>query len=129
MNQNPSIDNSTFFSTGSDAIARRAYDLWENEGRPEGCNLRHWLQAESELGTRRPGNDDRSNLVDTPRFNEAGGSSTSTPESRLVAGTRNSRPRASGKSASVSPFGRERNGTSNAGQGSVKRKSGSAPML
>lgn len=32
-----------------DAIARRAYDIWNQEGRPDGCDLRHWLQAEQEL--------------------------------------------------------------------------------
>jgi hypothetical protein len=31
------------------AIARRAYCLWEKEGRPENSALRHWLQAESEI--------------------------------------------------------------------------------
>jgi Protein of unknown function (DUF2934) len=28
-------------------IARRAYDLWEDEGRPEGKALDHWLRAEA----------------------------------------------------------------------------------
>jgi hypothetical protein len=30
-------------------IRRRAYQLWEEEGRPEGAELRHWLQACDEL--------------------------------------------------------------------------------
>lgn len=30
-------------------IRRRAYELWEEEGRPEGAALRHWLQAVDEL--------------------------------------------------------------------------------
>ena len=30
-------------------IACRAHDLWENEGRPEGRELEHWLQAESQI--------------------------------------------------------------------------------
>lgn len=34
-----------------DAIARRAFELWEREGCPDGCDLRHWLQAEKELET------------------------------------------------------------------------------
>ena len=27
-------------------IQRRAHELWEREGRPEGVALRHWLDAE-----------------------------------------------------------------------------------
>jgi hypothetical protein len=30
-------------------IAPRAYKLWCAAGRPEGCDLEFWLQAESEL--------------------------------------------------------------------------------
>lgn len=32
-------------------VAERAYELWEECGRPEGCDLQHWLQAETELKT------------------------------------------------------------------------------
>jgi hypothetical protein len=31
-------------------IGRRAYQLWEAEGRPEGGDLRHWLRASEEVG-------------------------------------------------------------------------------
>lgn len=30
-------------------IRRRAYELWEKEGRPEGRELAHWVQAEQEI--------------------------------------------------------------------------------
>ena len=30
-------------------IAKRAYALWEVEGRPRGRDLDHWLRAEAEL--------------------------------------------------------------------------------
>jgi len=30
----------------NEEIARRAYQRWEQEGRPEGCAERHWLEAE-----------------------------------------------------------------------------------
>jgi hypothetical protein len=30
-------------------IARRAYAIWEREGRPNGGELDHWLRAEAEL--------------------------------------------------------------------------------
>lgn len=32
-----------------DAIARRAFEIWHNAGRPEGRDLEHWVQAEREL--------------------------------------------------------------------------------
>ncbi len=35
--------------TNYDKIARRAYELWENEGRPQGKDTAHWLQAEAEI--------------------------------------------------------------------------------
>ena len=30
-------------------IQRRAYEIWEQEGRPEGRALDHWTQAEQEI--------------------------------------------------------------------------------
>lgn len=33
-----------------DAVARRAFEIWERSGRPTGRDLENWLQAESELG-------------------------------------------------------------------------------
>ena len=46
----------------STEIAKRAYTLWELEGRPTGKDLEHWLRAEAEFaatlpvqtGTKRP---------------------------------------------------------------------------
>jgi HSP20 family protein len=32
-----------------EAIARRAYELFESEGRPQGRDQEHWLKAEAEL--------------------------------------------------------------------------------
>lgn len=31
------------------AIRERAYAIWEQEGRPQGRDLDHWLQAETEI--------------------------------------------------------------------------------
>ena len=36
-----------------DRIQRRAYELWESEGRPEGREHTHWLQAEREIASTR----------------------------------------------------------------------------
>lgn len=30
-------------------IARRAYEIWESEGRPEGRDVEHWVTAERQL--------------------------------------------------------------------------------
>lgn len=30
-------------------IRRRAYEIWEAQGRPEGCAVEHWLQAQAEV--------------------------------------------------------------------------------
>lgn len=51
MNDHPSSTHSLSGGTRvpADAVSRRAYELWEQEGRPEGSDLRHWLQAEQEL--------------------------------------------------------------------------------
>lgn len=31
------------------AIEERAYQIWEEEGRPEGCSVEHWTRAEMEM--------------------------------------------------------------------------------
>jgi hypothetical protein len=33
-------------------IAKRAYAIWESEGRLNGRDLEHWLRAESEVGSK-----------------------------------------------------------------------------
>ncbi len=30
-------------------IAQRAYEIWENQGRPQDCDLIHWREAEQEI--------------------------------------------------------------------------------
>jgi hypothetical protein len=37
-----------------EAIARRAYELWEAEGRPHGRDRDHWEAAAQELGSAAP---------------------------------------------------------------------------
>lgn len=32
-----------------DRIRQRAFEIWEREGRPEGLQKQHWLQAEREI--------------------------------------------------------------------------------
>ncbi len=33
------------------AIRERAYAIWEEEGRPDGKDLEHWLRAEAEINS------------------------------------------------------------------------------
>jgi Protein of unknown function (DUF2934) len=35
------------------AIRGRAYAMWEEEGRPEGRHLDHWVRAKAEIGPER----------------------------------------------------------------------------
>jgi len=52
MNENSSSNSSTSVShhgLTAEAISRRAYELWEQEGRPESRDLHHWLRAEQQL--------------------------------------------------------------------------------
>ena len=52
MNENSPSNTSTsapHHGLSAEAISRRAYELWEQEGRPENRDLHHWLRAEQEL--------------------------------------------------------------------------------
>jgi hypothetical protein len=40
-----------FHETIIAAIRKRAYEIWENEGRPDGHSVDHWLQAEMEINS------------------------------------------------------------------------------
>lgn len=41
--------DSTLQAESQTKIAQRAYEIWEQEGRPDGRDLEHWLRAESVL--------------------------------------------------------------------------------
>lgn len=52
----------------SHKIARRAYEIWESKGQPEGHDLDYWLEAENQIKSeqgagdkigRRPGSDNQ----------------------------------------------------------------------
>jgi len=51
-------------------IAKRAYEIWERDGYPEGRALDHWLRAEAELS------------VDPPLENALQGKTTQKPKSQ-----------------------------------------------
>jgi hypothetical protein len=39
----------TTMTDREDRIRQRAYEIWEQEGRPQGEDMRHWLQAFQEI--------------------------------------------------------------------------------
>jgi len=43
------IDKQQFRETLSSAVSARAYEIYESEGRPDGNDVAHWIQAESEI--------------------------------------------------------------------------------
>lgn len=135
MNQQSSTDLSVSSNVSPDTISRRAYELWEAEGRPEGCDLRHWLQAEQELS----GRDVKNNLSgNTAQVPAPSGNSDVTPlqGTRAAAAVTASASRESGsrenggakRGASPAMSAQDRNGNSSA-QNATKRKPATAPAL
>jgi hypothetical protein len=126
MNSNPSTSQSlsTSHEASAELISRRAYEIWEQEGRPEGRDLQHWLQAEQELSAKSNGSTQSASLQpngknEAARFDEVGtGKLTDTrpPQtSRVAASTSAKKPSptttrgASPATASgISPAGRAR---------------------
>jgi hypothetical protein len=110
MNPNPTTASSaTSSSPSADAISRRAYELWEQDGRPDGADLRHWLQAEKELGGAEQSNG-QSNGQASRATRSTQNSATPNTDTRPLQGTRGSAPttrdsKRSGPPTSPSPFG------------------------
>lgn len=129
MNQR-STDSSISSSNAvsADAISRRAYEIWEREGRPEGCDLRHWLAAEQELGASRS---DHGNASESASRAESSASRNSSADTRPLQGTRGAPPVSRDqKRPAAAPVTSEKNGTASAGgQNAAKRKPAAAPVL
>ncbi|WP_414659934.1 DUF2934 domain-containing protein [Horticoccus sp. 23ND18S-11] len=47
-----SLTSTVSTDLNADEVARRAYEIWQSEGCPDGCDQRHWLEAEQELTAR-----------------------------------------------------------------------------
>jgi|SRR5687768_14064917 len=129
MNQDPST-SSISSRVSADAVSRRAYELWEQEGRPEGCDLRHWLQAEQEC--RGAGSSEDASREGGINI-EATSADTSGPGSdiRPLQGTRAAAAaNREAKRQTNSPFQGERNPVGNGQTSSPgKRRSTSTPAL
>lgn len=96
-------ENSTYPGSGSsaEAISRRAYQLWEQEGRPEGNDLHHWLRAERELNS-------VPTASESPARHEAGERLREMPDTRPLQPPRSdTAPSRNGRRASKSPFAGE----------------------
>ena len=124
MNHHSSTESSVSTPVSSEAISRRAYELLENEGRPEGSDLRHWLQAEQELTSARSISGAESDTV---------GAQSSSPSAnsdvRPLQGTRAAAAAGrDNKRGSTPPFERNSSGSSNPSS-AARRKPTSAPVL
>jgi hypothetical protein len=113
MNSTSSTETST--PSSPDPISRRAYELWEQEGRPEGSDLRHWLQAEKELGGGNTAPAEAKRYTDQPQVRQA---SDSRPLQGQAARPPGSTPR-EGKRSSQSPFPAEKSSGNGNGSGGV----------
>jgi hypothetical protein len=126
MNQ-PSFTDSSISpspSTSAEDISRRAYEIWEREGRPEGCDLRHWLQAEQEVSRPASNGGGSTGSMDAPRYDETGAPrpSAERPPQGARAGSAAARE---GKRAAPGLSG-ERPAAVGSGHSTGKRKSPSA---
>ena len=119
MNHHVSSDSSGSTRTNANEVSRRAYELWEKEGRPEGCDLRHWLQAEQELNATSPDNGIRP---------EATAPQT---DIRPLQGTRaGAAANRDSRRGSNAPFTGEKTAVGNGNsQSAARRKPASAPAL
>jgi hypothetical protein len=121
MNQQASSNS----ITSADSISRRAYELWENEGRPEGNDLRHWLQAERELAGS-SGFSSASPMTDTSRGTDSSAPRNTGTDTRPLQGTRAAgAANRENRRNTNTPFN-EKNGTV---QGAGRRKPTNAPVL
>jgi hypothetical protein len=129
MNQNLSTDTSTSSAQGvsAEAISRRAYEIWEREGRPEGADLRHWLQAEQELGVHRSDSDARKQSSGAARTESSAPRSTTPAADTRSLQQPGARPSGSTpKRSSTPPFGEK---TPSSNQNAAKRKPSNAPVM
>jgi hypothetical protein len=64
----PEPGNGSFASPfSSDEVAQRAYQIFEREGRMDGRDMEHWLQAERELRSERERTGSSPNAQNAPR--------------------------------------------------------------
>lgn len=127
MNEYSSTDSPISPPVSSEAISRRAYELWEREGRPDNCDLRHWLQAEAELGIgRSDGPDNGVRSQSTASFPTQTGSDVRPLEGTRAAAAANR----DNKRGSKNPFPNEKSASGNVTPPTpVRRKPSNGPVM
>lgn len=91
----------------AEAISRRAYELWEQEGRPESRDLHHWLRAEKELLAEQQGKSTSPGASASAPAKAAKPNTDTEPLQGTRAAAAASRPP---KRSSASPFSSDRSG-------------------
>ncbi len=98
MNEKSTNTSAPHHGITAEAISRRAYELWEHEGRPESRDLHHWLRAERELLAEQG----QSNRPSTSAGSAQANTDTQPLQGTRAAAAANRGP--SKKSGSTSPF-------------------------
>ena len=83
-----------------DAIRKRAYQIWEREGRPHGHDFEHWVRAQVELIAESSNNSSRK--VAAVGLSPAPAKATR-PRSNTKSAAKPSRPRAAGAGRPLRP--------------------------
>jgi hypothetical protein len=117
MNSTSSTETSA--TSSPDAISRRAYELWEQEGRPEGNDMRHWLQAEKELGGEKSTPANPARYTDQPQARPTASDARPLQGQAPKTGATTNRE---GKRSSQSPFPTEKSGSNGGGAGTATRR-------
>ncbi|MCT7374217.1 DUF2934 domain-containing protein [Chelativorans salis] len=104
-------------SDREERIRRRAYELWEIEGRPEGQHHEHWERAAREIEAEEGGNAENAEIPEMPEdFPETSGSSG--PSSKPQPGS----TKRGARSASIkSNTGKGADNTKRRGTGTAKQ--------
>ncbi|WP_309085207.1 DUF2934 domain-containing protein [Chelativorans sp.] len=101
-------------SEKEEKIRRRAYEIWESEGRPHGREWDHWLQAARELQAEEGGFAEGEDIPEMPEdFPEGGG------------GSGEAGGGSSGLSSGLQPGGTIPGGSPATGEGSIGTGGGS----
>jgi hypothetical protein len=115
MNENSTNNPSTsapHHGLTAEAISRRAYEIWEHEGRPESRDLHHWLRAEQELLAEQGKPSERGAKANAG----AGNTDTQPLQGTRAAAAANREPRTPPKRSSAAPFSTDRGNSNRATQ-------------
>lgn len=85
-------------ATHEERIRQRAYEIWEQEGRPHGDDLKHWMQAFKEIAER--GDPARAKAARTKKA--AAAANTNTPAAKKKSSASADEKKSASASQSVS---------------------------